>query len=65
MKGTEAWEQHGEPSREEAWKWALLYFSKAWGPAGGGKAGTLEQGGGGLSSDDHCNLLAQGSQVAE
>lgn len=19
MKGTEAWEQHGEPSREEAW----------------------------------------------
>lgn len=33
MKGTEAWEQHGEPSREEAWKWALLYFSKAWGPA--------------------------------
>lgn len=29
MKGTEAWEQHGEPSREEAWKGALLYFSKA------------------------------------
>lgn len=54
------------PAGEEAWWWALLHLSKAWDlleegrqePWGRGKR---------LSSvtDDHCNLLAWGSQGAE
>lgn len=63
MKGTEAWEQHGELSREKTWQWVLLYFSKAWYLL---EAGKQEPWGRwrGLSfvMDDHCNFLAQGSQ---
>lgn len=35
MKGTEAWEQTGQPRREESWWWAFLHLFKAWVPATG------------------------------